>query len=237
MAGVVAELSDKYEWSGPIGCCVPSRVRRGVTETASNIDESWIGCNVAKLFARETGLPVSVLNDADAAGLAEVRFGAGRKQKGVVLVLTFGTGIGSGLFVDGDLVPNTELGHLPWKDDIAENVAADSVRKSKALSWERWAKSRVQPLLDTYEFLFSPDLIVIGGGVSRDDRWAEFGHFLDTRATLKPARAGQQRGHRRRRLRRAQAAEAGVSFRGVGRPVRPRPVALLRYRARRGRGT
>ena len=194
VAGVIAELADAYDWTGPIGCCLPSRVRRGVTETAANIDESWIGCKAAKLIARETGLFVSVINDADAAGLAEVTFGAGRKEDGVVLVLTFGTGIGSGLFIDGCLVPNTELGHMPWKDDIAEHFAADSVRKAKSLSWKRWAESRVQPLLDAYEFLFSPDLIILGGGVSRDDRWSEFGHFLTTRAKLKPARLGNNAG-------------------------------------------
>ena len=194
VAGVIGEIVEEFAWDGPVGCCLPSRVRKGVTETAANIDEAWIGTKAAKLFRKRCDRDFLVLNDADAAGLAEVAFGAGRKQKGVTLVLTFGTGIGSALFLDGELVPNTELGHLPWKGDIAEHFAADSVRKAKAMSWERWATSRVQPVLDSYEFLLSPDLIVVGGGVSKPERWSEFGYLLKTRAKIRPAKLDNNAG-------------------------------------------
>lgn len=194
VADVIHEITQAYEWTGPVGCCLPSRVRKGVTETAANIDDSWIGTKAAKLFRKRCGLPFEVINDADAAGLAEVTFGAGRKQKGVTLVLTFGTGIGSGLFLNGELLPNAELGHMPWKGDIAEHFAADSVRKEKAMNWERWATSRVQPLLDCYEFLLSPDLFVIGGGVSKPERWSEFGYLLKTRAKIRPAKLDNNAG-------------------------------------------
>lgn len=194
VADVIAEIARSYSWTGPIGCCLPSRVRKGVTETAANIDDAWIGTKAAKLISKRCDAPVSVLNDADAAGLAEVTFGAGRKQRGTTLLLTFGTGIGSGLFLDGELVPNAELGHMPWRGDIAEHFAADSVRKDKAMSWERWATSRVQPLLECYEFLLSPDLFIIGGGVSKPERWSEFGYLLKTRAKIRPAKLGNDAG-------------------------------------------
>ena len=194
VADVICEIAAAYAWDGPIGCCLPSRVRKGVTETASNIDPAWIGTRAAKLFRKRCGAPVEVLNDADAAGLAEMAFGAGRKQKGVTLVLTFGTGIGSALFLDGALLPNAELGHLPWRESVAEDYAADSVRKEKAMSWERWATARVQPVLACYEFLLSPDLIVIGGGVSKPERWSEFGYLLKARAKIRPAKLDNNAG-------------------------------------------
>ena len=194
VAETVFEIMGATDWDGPLGCTVPGRVVNGVVETAANIDGSWAGTNAAKLFRKTCGVPVAVLNDADAAGLAEVRFGAGRKQKGTVLVLTFGTGIGSALFTDGHLVRNTELGHLRFDHRIAEHVAADSVRSKEHLTWERWARRRVQPVLEMYEFLFSPDLLIIGGGVSKPERWEVFSPFLTTKATLKPAALGNEAG-------------------------------------------
>jgi polyphosphate glucokinase len=194
VAEAVEGLVRRLEWGGPVGCTVPARVRRGVTETASNIDHSWIGTDAAKLFRRRLGVPVIVLNDADAAGLAEMAFGAGKGEKGTTLVVTFGTGIGSALFVGKRLVPNTELGHVRFDERVAEHVAADSVRTREHLTWERWARRRVQPVLEMYEFLFAPDRIVIGGGVSRIDRWAQFGHLLDTKATLCRAELGNEAG-------------------------------------------
>ena len=194
VAEAVEGLVKRLEWTGPVGCTVPARVRRGVTETASNIDHSWIGTDAAKLFRKRLGVPVLVLNDADAAGLAEMAFGAGKGEKGTTLMVTFGTGIGSALFIGSRLVPNTEFGHMRFDERVAEHVAADSVRTREHLTWERWARRRVQPVLEMYEFLFAPDRIVIGGGVSRVDRWSQFGHLLSTKATLCRAELGNEAG-------------------------------------------
>ena len=194
VALTVAEIMKATGWTGPIGCTVPGRVVKGVVETAANIDDSWAGTNARKLFRATCGVPVAVLNDADAAGLAEVRLGAGRKEKGTVLLLTLGTGIGSALFVNGTLVPNTEFGHVNYDHRIAEHVAADSVRTKEHLTWERWGKRRVQPVLEMYEFLLSPDLIIIGGGVSKPERWEAFGPALKTKAKICPAALGNEAG-------------------------------------------
>ena len=195
VAETVAEVLRAHEWSGPIGCTVPSRVRNGITETAVNIDPAWIGCNAEKLISKATGCPATVLNDADAAGIAEMTFGAGRKQKGTVLVLTFGTGIGSALFRDGILVPNVELGSVRWqKKTILEQFAADSARTRDHLPWERWARKRVQPALEYLEFLLAPDLIIVGGGVSKPEKWSLFADLLKTQARLRPAALGNEAG-------------------------------------------
>ena len=195
VADTVAAIAEHFSWTGPIGCTVPARVRNGIVETASNIDDSWIGTRAAKLFRKKTGCVCAVVNDADAAGLAEVKYGAGRGKKGVVLVLTFGTGIGSALFLDGRLVPNTELGHVRMKKElVAEDYASDRVREKNHLSWAKWAKRRVRPVLAHYEFLFSPDLIIVGGGVSRPERWEQFGDTLKTQAPIVPAALGNEAG-------------------------------------------
>jgi polyphosphate glucokinase len=136
------------------------------------------------LFERATGCPVRVLNDADAAGLAEMKLGAGRHQDGVVILLTFGTGIGSAIFVNGHLLPNTEFGHLPIRGRDAEHRASAKVREDEKLSWEVWAE-RVNEFLAAMEFFFSPDLFIIGGGVSKKPH--KFMHFLQTRAEIVPA--------------------------------------------------
>lgn len=171
MAGVVAELVGRFDWSGPIGVAFPGVIRGGVTLTAANVDKAWIGTDADELFTKATGSEVHVVNDADAAGLAEVRFGAGRDRAGVVLLLTFGTGIGSALFVDGTLVPNTELGHLEIDGHDAESQAAASARDRDGLSWTDWAR-RVERYLRTVVMLFSPSLIIVGGGASRKaDKW------------------------------------------------------------------
>jgi polyphosphate glucokinase len=194
VAETMREVMEVHGWKGALGCTVPGRVVRGVVETAANIDDAWIGTDAGKLFKKTCGVPVAVLNDADAAGIAEMRFGAGKKAKGTVLVLTLGTGIGSALFTDGHLVPNTEFGHMKYDKRIAEHVAADSIRTKEHLSWERWAKKRVRPVLAMYEFLLSPDLIIIGGGVSKPERWAKFGHLLNTKAKVVPAALGNEAG-------------------------------------------
>jgi polyphosphate glucokinase len=166
VAGVVGSVLDKLAVDGPVGLTVPAVVRGGRVETAANIDPSWIGTDAVALFGRATGRPVAVVNDADAAGIAEVRFGAGKDRPGVILLVTLGTGIGSALFVDGALVPNTELGHLPLHHGTAEDWAADSVRERDALSWGQYAH-RLQKYLELVELVLWPELIIIGGGVSK----------------------------------------------------------------------
>jgi polyphosphate glucokinase len=144
----------------------PSIVRHGVVELAANIDESWVGVDAGAVFAEASGTSVVVINDADAAGIAEMRFGAGRGREGVVIMLTFGTGIGSGLFIDGTLVPNTELGHLELDGHDAESQAAASVREREGIGWDEWTP-RVERYLRHVEMLFSPDLFIVGGGASK----------------------------------------------------------------------
>ncbi len=184
VAQVLTDLARHFDWTGPIGATFPAVVRHGVAETAANVDQSWIGTDAGTLFSQATGAPVTVLNDADAAGLAEMDFGAGKGRDGVVLVVTLGTGIGSALFVDGTLVPNTELGHLQIRGKDAEHRAAASVRESKGWSWEEWAK-RLQEYFAEVEALLSPDLLIVGGGVSKKaDRFLP---LIETRAELVPA--------------------------------------------------
>ncbi|UCH27790.1 MAG: ROK family protein [Trueperaceae bacterium] len=163
---VVEELRSHFDYRGKIGVTFPAVVRHGVTHTAANVDSSWIGADAAGSFSKATGCNVQVLNDADAAGVAEMAFGAGREHDGVVFMLTFGTGIGSAVFTEGELLPNTELGHLELGGREVEDWASDKVRKESDLGWKKWAK-RVDRYLQYLEFLFSPDLFIIGGGVSK----------------------------------------------------------------------
>lgn len=171
VAKVVATIAREFGWHGPMGVTLPCVVKEGTAFTAANVDRSWIGTDAAALFSEHCRAPVVVLNDADAAGLAEMRFGAGRDRDGVVLLLTFGTGIGSALFLDGELVPNTELGHLQVDGVDAEQRAAASARESETLSWSQWVP-RVSRYLQVLENLLWPDLIIVGGGVSKKaERW------------------------------------------------------------------
>lgn len=162
----VHEVVTHFGWSGPLGVTFPGVVVDGVTRTAANVDPSWIGVDARKALSERLGLPVRIMNDADAAGVAEVTFGAARGRSGTVMVLTLGTGIGSALFVDGRLVPNTELGHLELHGHEAEKRASVRAREDEDLSWEHWAH-RLKKYLAHLEMLFSPDLFVLGGGVSR----------------------------------------------------------------------
>ena len=166
VAEVVTQLAGHFDWEGPIGCTFPAVVRRGIVHSAANVDKSWIGIDGERLLRKATGQQVILLNDADAAGIAEMRFGAGRDQSGVVFILTFGTGIGSAVFVNGHLHPNTEVGHLEFKGMHAEHYAAARVREAENLSYKKWG-TRVNELLEHLEDIFSPDLFIIGGGVSR----------------------------------------------------------------------
>ncbi len=173
MADVVVKLVQHFDWHGPVGVTFPGVVRRGVVHTAANVDKSWVDVDADALFTKAVGgdVEVHVVNDADAAGLAEVAYGAGKGVAGVVLLLTFGTGIGSGLFLDGKLVPNTELGHIEIDGHDAERKAAASARDRESLSWKDWAK-RVEKYLAVVVHLLSPDLIIVGGGASRKaDKW------------------------------------------------------------------
>ncbi|MGQ0719587.1 MAG: polyphosphate--glucose phosphotransferase [Pseudonocardiales bacterium] len=171
VAEVVATITGEFGWHGPMGVTLPCVLKNGIALTAANVDQSWKGTDAAGLFSDYCRVPVTVLNDADAAGLAEMRFGAGRDHDGVVLLLTFGTGIGSALFIGGELVPNTELGHLQVDGADAEDRAAASARDDEALSWPDWA-ARVSRYLQVLEDLIWPDLIIAGGGVSKKaDKW------------------------------------------------------------------
>jgi polyphosphate glucokinase len=171
VAELVAAITNEFGWHGPMGVTLPSVLKRGIALTAAHLDPAWKGLAADKLFSEYCRVPVVVLNDADAAGLAEMRFGAGRDHDGVVLLLTFGTGIGSALFVDGELVPNTELGHLQVDGVDAEIRAAAAARDDEELSWADWA-ARVSRYLQVLEGLMWPDLIIAGGGVSKKaDKW------------------------------------------------------------------
>jgi polyphosphate glucokinase len=166
VAEVVAELFRHFDWTGPAGATFPAVIKGGVARSAANVDDSWIGTDAAALFTKATGAAVTVLNDADAAGIAEMEFGAGKGKRGVVIMVTLGTGIGSALFLDGELVPNTELGHLEVRGKDAEKRAAEIVRERENLTWEKWAK-RLNEYFLVLEELFSPDLVIVGGGVSK----------------------------------------------------------------------
>ncbi|MGC5011867.1 polyphosphate--glucose phosphotransferase [Streptosporangium sp. DT93] len=166
VAEVVAKIVEHFEWKGPVGVTFPGIVVDGVARSAANVDKAWIGTDAQELFSRVTGQTTTVLNDADAAGLAEVAAGAAKDRPGVVMLLTFGTGIGSALLMDGHLVPNTELGHLEIRGKEAEKRASDHARESHDLDWEEWAE-KVQEYLEHVEMLFSPSLFIIGGGVSK----------------------------------------------------------------------
>ncbi len=185
VARVVGEVARHFRWRGPVGVAFPAVIKNGVVQTAANVDPSWIGVNGAKLFSRATKCKVLLLNDADAAGVAEVAFGRGKGHKGVLLLLTLGTGIGSALFVNGMLVPNTEFGHLDVGGKEAEKRASEHAKKKRGLSWKGWAK-QLNRVLETFEDLVSPDRIILGGGISsKYDRYME---YLESRAEIVPAK-------------------------------------------------
>lgn len=167
MTKVIGQLVNHFGWKGKIGCGFPATVFDGRVGTFGNLHKSWKGRHADKLFAAETGHTYNIINDADAAGLAEIKFGAGQGQKGTVIMITLGTGIGSGMFYNGKLVPNIELGLLPYKKDFHfELFAANSVRKKEDLSYKKWGK-RLDKFLILVDKIFSPELLIIGGGVSK----------------------------------------------------------------------
>ena len=185
VADVVKQLTTSFNWSGPVGITFPGVVTDGVTRTAANMDPAWIGLDAAALFAKATGNPVRVLNDVDAAGVAEMTFGAGVGEQGTVLMVTFGTGIGSALFVKGILVPNTEFGHIEIRGRDAESRASERAKELHDLSWSKWAE-HVDEYLQHIEALLSPDLIIVGGGISRQsEKWVP--RLTGIRARIVPA--------------------------------------------------
>jgi polyphosphate glucokinase len=186
VAKVVAELVSSANWTGLIGATFPAVIKHGVALSAANVDQAWVGTDADKVFteAVEAGSDVIVLNDADAAGIAEHRFGAAKGVDGLVILLTFGTGIGSALLINGILVPNSELGHLELGGHDAESRAAASVRDEHGMSYKKWAK-RVNDYMQHVERLFTPDLFVVGGGVSKNaDQWVP---LLDLHTPVQPA--------------------------------------------------
>lgn len=185
VAEVVAQLARHFDWTGPIGAAFPAVVKGGLVHTAANVDESWVDADAGEVFSKAAGVPVTVVNDADAAGMAEVAFGAAKGRTDTVVMLTLGTGIGSAVFTNGQLVPNTELGHLKIRGKDAELRASEIARERDGLSWKQWAK-RLNEYLGHLEALLWPDLIVVGGGVSKQAD--KFLPRLKTTAEIVPAR-------------------------------------------------
>jgi polyphosphate glucokinase len=192
VSATIAEVATHFDWTGPLGVTYPGVVVNGVVHTAANVDKAWLGCNVAEVIGNALGgRPVTVLNDADAAGVAEMRFGAGRGRNGVVILLTFGTGIGSALIHNGVLLPNTEFGHLEVGGKEAEHRAASSVKERKEWSYKRWTEE-VTKVLVAIENALCPDLFIAGGGISRKaDRWI---HLLENRTPVVAAGLQNQAG-------------------------------------------
>lgn len=192
----VAEIVRNFDWRGPVGCTFPAVIKKGVVHTAANVDDAWIGVNGEALLEEKTGCRVHLINDADAAGIAEMRFGAGMGRRGTVFLLTLGTGVGSTLFVDGALMPNSELGHMPMKCGRygvveVEDYVSDRIRQAEKLKWGEWAE-RLDEFLCLLEGLFSPDLFILGGGVSKKHH--KYLYRLSTEAEVVPAQLRNQAG-------------------------------------------
>ena len=188
---VIAQIVTEFGWSGPIGCTFPGVVREGRTMSAANVDESWIGYPAKEALQDRLGQAVQLVNDADAAGLAELSFGAARGQQGTVLVLTLGTGLGSALLRRGTLVPNTEFGHLTMYGDSAERYMTDSARRREKLDWPVWAE-RINEYLAITDRLLSPDIYILGGGVSKKSE--HFFPFLKANVPIVPAKLRNRAG-------------------------------------------
>ena len=167
VAEVVAQIAKSFDWKGQIGIGFPAPIKGGVAMMAANISEKWVGTNADELFSKITGCDCTMINDADAAGLAEMSFGAGRGQVGTVILITLGTGIGSAIFYRGRLLPNTEFGHIELEGEEAEARASDAARQRDDLSWKKYAK-QLNRYLKMMEKLFWPDLFIVGGGISKE---------------------------------------------------------------------
>ncbi len=184
MAKVVAKVANHFSWQGPIGCGFPTVIQHGVAKRQGNLHEKWVNTDIEALFSEHTGCLITVINDADAAGLAEMNFGAGRGQDGVVIIITIGTGLGTAVFTSGHLVPSTEFGHIEMNCFDAEEQASDAIRKKEDLSWQEWAE-RFDQYLTQLNTLFWPDLIILGGGVSK--KFNRFESYLTVPVKIVPA--------------------------------------------------
>lgn len=187
----VQELVDHFNWKGPIGFGFPTVIVKGQAKAYGNMDPSWLNVQIDALFEEKTGLPCTVINDADAAALAEITYGAGKNLQGLVAVITVGTGIGSGLFYNGELIPNFEFGRIPYKKKPIEKYAANSARKKEELSYEEWAE-RFDFFLKQVELVCTPDHYIIGGGISKHIN--EFKHVLTTKIPLVAAQTKNHAG-------------------------------------------
>jgi polyphosphate glucokinase len=191
IARIVKQIVDHFEWEGPVGIGYPGVVQNGITRTATNLHDKWIDRDVIELFTGQFDLPVTVINDADAAGIAEMAFGAGKGETGTVIVVTVGTGIGTAVFSQGVLVPNTELGQMDLRGKRAEVRTSDAARQQEKLSWKKWA-ARFDEYLEVLEMLFVPDLFIVGGGVCKKaDRFIP---YLTVNARVVSARLGNEAG-------------------------------------------
>ncbi|MEN1783647.1 MAG: ROK family protein [Bacteroidota bacterium] len=176
MAEVIKDIVQHFNYKGPVGCGFPSIIKNGICKSPGNLDESWVGVNIDSLFTKATGNEFTVLNDADAAGYASMNYGVGKGKKGLVMMITVGTGLGSGAFFNGQLIPNFELGQIPYKDyKKIEQYASSSARERDELSLEKWGK-RFKKFLKYVELITAPDLIIIGGGISK--KWDQYQHII-----------------------------------------------------------
>lgn len=191
VADVVAEIARTFDWKKEIGIGFPAPIKHGVAMMAANVSPKWVGVNADELFTSVTGCPCRVGNDADVAGMAEMAFGAGKGQMGSVIMLTLGTGIGSAIYYNGHLIPNTEFGHLQMDGKDAEHRASAAVREREKLSWKKYAK-RLNAYLNEMEKLFWPDLFIIGGGISKDHE--KFLPLLKLQARIVPAQFQNEAG-------------------------------------------
>ncbi len=181
----VKEMVDHFDYQGIVGCGFPTIIKKGICKDEGNLSEKWVGLNVESEFEKATGLNFTVINDADAAGLAEVNYGAGRNEDGFVLMITVGTGLGSGAYLNGELIPNFELGQTPYLDyEKIEDWAASSAKKKEDLSYREWAK-RFNVFLNYTYLILNPDLIIVGGGISK--HWKQYEDFLKVNTELVPA--------------------------------------------------
>jgi len=181
----VAAITEEFKWQGPVGCGFPAAIKHETVMTASNIDNEWKGLNAGERISHRINCPTHMVNDVDAAGLAEVTFGAGKKEKGSVIMVALGTGIGTALFSNGKLFENTEFGHIMLDGNVAEKFTSNLIRKNNNLSWEEFS-DRLSTYLNRLEFLMWPDLFIIGGGVSKYH--SEFFHLLKINTKVVPAR-------------------------------------------------
>lgn len=191
VADVVGEIVRHFSWEGPIGCTFPAVVQHGITRTAANVDCEWINIDAQALFQAASGNAVLVLNDADAAGIAELQFGAGKDQDGLVVILTLGTGVGSAFFIDGVLIPNTEFGHLIIRDKDAEDRTSDRGRQENGYSWRKWGK-HISEHLRYIEALLTPDIFIIGGGISK--KYDKFFPHISCATKIVPAQLRNRAG-------------------------------------------